>query len=468
MSTNWYSIIATGKPVVTVSGGTTSVGTTGADFGYDTQQGNTTPGNYGGTPRSPTCGINEALSYAANNGLPLVLLRPDTFTITSSIVIPANGIQFMGSGGGFVAGLPGQSSTSPVGTVINIPSGSSAFDAIQIFGTSTAPIRNVYIGGFSITFGNTSTGTGHGINCNPPVNPDNTQYNLQGLTGSVFKDILVSGHDNSHYAFVFVNEIYNVYENLSCQGGLGLLFQENDNVTGSANNYGNSTFTNITLGVGTGGTVPVQFVATHDNGVNLCVFNRFQIGLNNSSVFGMLLKNCTWMVFNGLDIEFSSGSTNFKALQLSSCTMVQINGGNPGAQYGSIDLVGASSNIVIVDPTDVTVTNSDSSTLSGILILGGTVSSISSANDQAVRWLGAPVQAISSVTVSGNSPFKYVNGATYDVTATVSGGTVSKFVLQRGSTQLTVNLSSGMFFLAAGDTLWIYFSSAPALQISPH
>jgi len=148
-----------------------------------------------------------------------------------------------------------------------------------------------------------------------------------------------------------------------------MLFQENDNVSGNPNNYGNSTFTNILLATNSNGIVPVQFVATHQNGVNLCVFNRLQVTASNASVYAMLLKNCTWMVFNGLDIEFDTAATNFKPLQINSGIDIQINGINSGSTYGIVDLVGSSQRVVIVDPENITLTNSDSSALSDILIL---------------------------------------------------------------------------------------------------
>jgi hypothetical protein len=126
----WNTIAMGGKPVVTVSGGTTSIGTTGADFGYDTMQGNSTPGNTG-TPHSNTCGINEALAYAAANGLPTVLLIPGTFTITASISISYNGADLEGYGGCAIEGLNSSPSLTPVQSVISA-SGVSSGPAINI------------------------------------------------------------------------------------------------------------------------------------------------------------------------------------------------------------------------------------------------------------------------------------------------------------------------------------------------
>lgn len=366
----------------------------------------------------------------------------------------------------------GNSATNPVGSVISVTT--AGIDAIQITGTSANPIRNVYLGGFSVVFASSLSSTGHGINCTPPSDPNHSGYYLQGLTGSVFSNIFVSGNGTGHFAFNFINQVYNIYENLSCQGGLGLKFEQNDF---SNNNYGNSVFRNIILGTtsNSNNNPPVQFVGKVANTVNLCVFDRFQVGFEAISPAtqagcpAILMKNCTWMVFNGLDIEYATGGgAVFFPMQMSNCAIIQINNVNAGAAGSNIDLVGGSYNIVFVSPNDITLTNSDSSTLSGILVVGGSLYSIPSTGLQSIRWIGAPVQAISSVSSSA-SPWKYVNPNAYDVTAIVFGGTTTQVIVQRGGTQKTISVTQGEFYLASGDTIWIYYSgSAPTLVIIPH
>jgi hypothetical protein len=93
-----------GKPYVTVSAKGISNGLSdtyndGADFGVDTLQGATAPGQYG-PPYSNTWGIQEAVNYAAMKGGGIVLLRTGTYiwgSGTQSVNVK-QGVTIMGEG----------------------------------------------------------------------------------------------------------------------------------------------------------------------------------------------------------------------------------------------------------------------------------------------------------------------------------------------------------------------------------
>lgn len=101
-------------------------------------------------------------------------------------------------------------------------------DAIDISGKSlTVNISNVGIL-FQTTLGQNSTTTGDGINYVPA-------QNVQGLSGSLWNNVVVYGHDGNHYAYNLTNFIYDHFTNVFAFGGGGFQLQGNS----TAGDFGN-------------------------------------------------------------------------------------------------------------------------------------------------------------------------------------------------------------------------------------
>ena len=80
-----------GKPYITVSAkgminGLSNIPNDGADFGPDTTEGATAPGQYG-SPYTETCGIQDAVSYAYSNSLHKIHLSLGIFKISTAKLI---------------------------------------------------------------------------------------------------------------------------------------------------------------------------------------------------------------------------------------------------------------------------------------------------------------------------------------------------------------------------------------------
>ena len=166
---------------------------------------------------------------------------------------------------------------------INVPSGTppiigsvlcpnaNGSDAIDISGTALqVNISNIGIL-FQTTFGQSSTTTGDAIHYIP------TSTN-QGLTGGVWNNVMVYGHDGNHYAFNLQNPIYGTFTQLFSVGGGTLKLSAN------AGNYGNMTFVQLAGQVVVGGSANgANLSADASQHLNLISFIRPQIIVNNVS-----------------------------------------------------------------------------------------------------------------------------------------------------------------------------------------
>ena len=99
VTNNWNEIKSKPYPLVTLKGivnGLSTVLNDGADFGPDTLQGATAPGQYG-APYSTSLGINEAINTLTNGGI--IKLMQGTYGITAGILISTPHITIEGIGG---------------------------------------------------------------------------------------------------------------------------------------------------------------------------------------------------------------------------------------------------------------------------------------------------------------------------------------------------------------------------------
>jgi hypothetical protein len=84
---------------------------------------------------------------------------------------------------------------------------------------------------FQTTLGQSSTTTGDGIHYVPA-------QNVQGLTGSVWSNVQVYGHDGNHYGFNLTNMLVDTFIQPASYGGGGFKLYGNS----TSGEYGNSTF----------------------------------------------------------------------------------------------------------------------------------------------------------------------------------------------------------------------------------
>lgn len=120
--------------------------------------------------------------------------------------------------------------------------------------------------------------TGHGIHYVPPVTT--STYRDNGLSGAMWRNVTVFGHDGSHYAFYLTNAIYNTLTHLRSFGG-GALFLENNG--DSTQFYGNLQIDHLYAQVFISGTSHGVRLANTASKLNLLLFNRPQITVSNMS-----------------------------------------------------------------------------------------------------------------------------------------------------------------------------------------
>jgi translation initiation factor 2 beta subunit (eIF-2beta)/eIF-5 len=188
----------------------------GADFGVDTLQGATGPGQYG-PPYSNTSGIQEAVNYVAGLGGMMVLLKEGTFTITSTaqvaINIPFNvplrilgegkGITVLQAPYGFFQLLPGSSqNTNPIEIgrmTLKTTQASSSAGGYFVVGNSLYGWANIYIhdmdmyGGGNVSTGPFNIGSFNGVQGGAPL----TNVLLRNL----YLDTLGTTNGNEAYTF---------------------------------------------------------------------------------------------------------------------------------------------------------------------------------------------------------------------------------------------------------------------------
>ena len=213
------------NPVSTTTSGsgtgatlTLTSGTAGGQYTYNTDNGTA---------------IGNAITAAVAAGVPLLIPASSTtacYGYTPPLTISGN-LQIIGNsvteqwGGGINVPL-----TTPqlIGSVL-CPAANGS-DAIDISGTSlSVPISDLGIL-WQQQLGSSGTTTGDCIHYVP-------SSNVQGLSGSLWKNVKCYGHDGNHYAFNLTNPLVDTFiETYSYGGGVFKLYGN----ASSTNYYGNS------------------------------------------------------------------------------------------------------------------------------------------------------------------------------------------------------------------------------------
>src|SRR6185437_4826499 len=161
---------------------------------------------------------------------------------------------------------------------------SNGSDAIDISGNGLS----VNIHNLGILFQTLYTGTGDGIHYVP------TGTN-QGLSGSVWENVLVFGHDGSHYAVSLQNPIYNSLFHIQGYGG-GLLNLFGNSTT---QHFGNSSWIEFYCNLYVAGTASCfKIGASQTQALNLEGFFRPQANINNLSIGGVTPPTAAQLIWN--------------------------------------------------------------------------------------------------------------------------------------------------------------------------
>ena len=298
-----------GRPYITVSAkgmvnGLSNIPNDGADFGPDTTNGATAPGQYG-SPYTETTGIQDAIEWQKSNPGNKIMLFADTYecsvglTVYSKTVIECEYAHTMYNTYDSPHGL------ITYGAVINI--NASSTDGISGSGdNSIGPkIKNIIV-----NF--TTSTTGHGISL---VKSD-TSTQDPSFYMTELDDVFVIGNDVNHYGFYFDSISNMKFGKIGIIGGGGI-------------HYGNSTTADIGTGVidyiyhfitSTGTTSLTnynEFTSTnssgeHSNSICLLHINYIKILVAGGTAMtnALYLNYVTASVFGLIDLETTSSVTN--------------------------------------------------------------------------------------------------------------------------------------------------------------
>ena len=139
--------------------------------------------------------------------------------------------------------------------------------------------RTQHISGIAIIFEGLHQfrSTGHGILAVPPEHAGGYD---NGLSGSIWENIVVFGHDGDHYGFHITNGIYNDFTSLMAFGGGVLLLDNNSTVDG---HYGNTNFASLYGQVFVGGSADGIRLKSTTHMLNLLSFIRPQVTVGDMS-----------------------------------------------------------------------------------------------------------------------------------------------------------------------------------------
>jgi hypothetical protein len=119
--------------------------------------------------------------------------------------------------------------------------------------------------------------TGHGV----AATPDRHEGGFDnGLSGSIWSDVVVLGHDGDHYAFDIVNGIYNDFRMLCGFGGGTMRLVNDSSVDG---HYGNTNVASLYGQVFVGGSADGLRLQGDTDRLNLLSFIRPQVTVNDMS-----------------------------------------------------------------------------------------------------------------------------------------------------------------------------------------
>lgn len=236
-----------------------------------------------------TAALQAAITETANLNETLFIPR-GVYRTTQALSVPST-CKIVGAGV-----RPNYGSIATDFNTINLPISDPVFlgtvivpttpgqDGIAISGTGSS----VDVTGIGIVFDPAIrfANTGYGIKYIPPVIPSQT-YRDNGLIGALWDDVAVYGVDGGHYAFYFVNPIYNTMRHLRAFGGGALLLENNGKASGSGQQYyGNTTFDHFYAQVFVNGSAHGIRMLNTLAQLNLCAFIRPQVSVcNYSSTF---------------------------------------------------------------------------------------------------------------------------------------------------------------------------------------
>ena len=229
-----------------------------------------TGGKYGASSAAAdnATAIQSAITDAVAAGRPLYIpSQAACFKYTAPLTIAGN-LQITGdySAANWNSGINVPLGTPPLTGSVLCPS-SNGSDAIDISGNSA----EVNIQNIGIQFQTPFVGTGDGIHYIP------TGTN-QGLSGAVWLNVNVYGHDGNHYGVNLQNFIYDQFVSVSTYGGGGFNLVGNS----ASLNFGNSVFSQPYSQVIAGGSAHgISVTANAAQRLNLVTFVRPQVITQN-------------------------------------------------------------------------------------------------------------------------------------------------------------------------------------------
>jgi hypothetical protein len=291
------------------------------------------------------------------------------YNYTAPLTISGN-LSIMGAwvANNWGTGIDGVGINVPLGTPVVVGSvlypTSNGSNAITITGGATC----VHIRNLGISFQTPLVGTGHAIYYVPVAD-------TQGLSGSIWENVTVWGHDGNHYAFKLTNPIYSTF--INCYGFGGGLFS----LAGNSNNnwhYGNSVFINAYGQTILGGTANgIDLAANTGATLNLLTWIRPQIILNNDAAFTPPLNpptNAQYMWRMDADVVWTTLIAPDLETNVSGATNVWSVGSNgTNVIIGSVlaeDLGGFSGLTVAATPS-VSVATLSANTQDGLTVANG-------------------------------------------------------------------------------------------------
>ena len=185
-------------------------------------------------------GLQNAINAAVSAGRPLYIPSAGSsgcYKYTAPLTVSGN-LRIFGDyvSENWNGGINAPLGTPTIGGSVLCPS-SNGSAGISLTATSI----NLSLEHIGIRFQTAFSGTGDGISYLPTSN-------AQGLSGAVWDDVVISGHDGDHYAVNLQNPIYGTFKTVRTYGGGG--FKLYGNNTG---NYGNMVFVHPTAMVIAGG-----------------------------------------------------------------------------------------------------------------------------------------------------------------------------------------------------------------------
>jgi len=243
-----------------------------AEYDIDTFQGEINIANLGAIGDDSTnnttviqAAIDSAIAAKLPLRIPLGRFRYTApLTINGPLIIRGDGAYYNWGSGISGVGINTPEGGPPVllGSVL-CPS-SNGSNGINITGGAL----EVHLSDFGVDFQTHFGNTGHGIAYN-----DNTT-DKQGLTGSVWSNLKVFGHNGNKYAFDWCNLIYCTFIHLQGFGG-GLLHAQGKTTVW---HYGNSVWVHPYGQVIHGGTAHgIYFESNTNTAINLCTLIRPQV-----------------------------------------------------------------------------------------------------------------------------------------------------------------------------------------------